>query len=576
MSQPETPRISGYTLLRVLGQGGMAVVYHATQDSLGREVALKVMSADLARDPGYAERFLREGRVVASLRHRNILMVYDLGVTEENRPWLAMEYVPGGAVAEEAGRMARREVLKVIRDIARALDHAHSQGVIHRDIKPENILRGADGDYLLADFGIARVREATSALTMEGSTLGTPQYMSPEQWRGEPLDGRTDLYSLGVVLYQLLTGQLPYTGTDGWAIGMQHMTSALPALPPEHAQVQPLLDMMLAKIPSQRFATGNALANAAESLLNSLPPVPTPRPMAAAATAVMPTPVPGARQPTPMPGQRPPTPAPAPRHPTPPPRHPTPPPHSPQSSPQPHYPPQPAYTPVRTQVRPPAKSGPSTGLIIGGILAVVAVLVLAAGGIGWYVYSKGKEEAQALLAGGTSGGGDVASPAPPSTPADVPVERPRAPAGGTPIAGNAPNASSADPQVRAQLDRLGIDYEIDGDNDFQVLFETRNGRTQLGWIRSPVESYGRHRVREIWSYGYVAQGNEIPVDIANRMLEHANLQKLGGWVRQGQYGVFVVQVSANATDAQLAEAIRICLATADGFEQELTGAADQL
>jgi serine/threonine-protein kinase PpkA len=274
MSQSEAPRIAGYTLLRVLGQGGMAVVYHATQDSLGREVALKVMSADLARDPGYAERFLREGRVVASLRHRNILMVYDLGVTEENRPWLAMEYVPGGAVAEEAGRISRREALKVVRDIARALDHAHGHGVIHRDIKPENILRGGDGDYLLADFGIARVREATSALTMEGSTLGTPQYMSPEQWRGEPLDGRTDLYSLGVVLYQLLTGQLPYTGTDGWAIGMQHMTSALPSLPPEHAALQSLLDMMLAKVPAQRFANGTALANAAESLLNSLPPVP--------------------------------------------------------------------------------------------------------------------------------------------------------------------------------------------------------------------------------------------------------------------------------------------------------------
>ena len=356
MTDTQTPQIASYTLIRELGRGGMAVVYRATQDSLGREVALKVMSADLARDPTFAARFLREGRVVANLRHRNILMIYDLGVAE-GRPYLAMEYIPGGAVSTEAGHLPPREVLACIRDIARALEHAHTHGVVHRDIKPENILHAPDGGYLLADFGIARVTEATSALTLEGSTLGTPQYMSPEQWRGEPLDGRADLYSLGVVMHQLLTGRLPYTGTDGWAIGMQHMTSQVPALPPEHAAFQGLLDRMLAKKPDDRFASGAQVAVAADALAASLPTTPPPRYVSAPTTAM-------------------PTPPPAPR--------PTPPPAAPAySSPQPMYsaPAAPVYSHTPTIVR----SGPSKGVVIGIVGAIVGVLVLAVIGMFWMI-----------------------------------------------------------------------------------------------------------------------------------------------------------------------------------------------
>jgi serine/threonine protein kinase len=589
MNQADTPTISGYTLLRVLGHGGMAVVYHATQDSLGREVALKVMSAELARDPGYSERFLREGRVVASLRHRNILMVYDLGVAD-GRPYLAMEFIPGGAVSDEAGRMSQRESLKVVRDIARALDHAHAQGVIHRDIKPENILRGADGDYLLADFGIARSREATSALTVEGSTLGTPQYMSPEQWRGETLDGRTDLYSLGVVLYQLLTGKLPYTGTDGWAVGMQHMTAALPALPPEYARVQPVLDMLLAKVPANRFANGAALANAAESLLASLPPLPTPRPMAAATTA-LPTPHPSQRPSAPQPvaGGAPPRP-PQPQAP-PPQRQPTPPPQQ-TYPPQPSYPPHQTYPSQQTYSQPqpvyapaPPRGGPSTGVILAGIGAVVFLLLAAAGGIGWMIYKKSAatlEEAQTVLTtpdgdgtadSGDTAGGDTAGVDPLG---DATLPDDTAPIADGETIGTPGNAGAADAQIKAQLDRIGLPYTIDSDNDFQIELPTRDGRTQLGWVRSPVEVYGGHRIREIWSMGYRSEGGDIPGPVANRMMEHANSQKLGGWVRQGSVGMFVVQIDAEASDGALEEAIRLGFLSADTLEQEFTGDEDAL
>ena len=260
--------IPGYEVQRIIGHGGMATVYLAEQLSLGRQVALKVLLPALALDPIATERFLREARFAAQLHHPNIVAIHDVGVANAS-PYMAMAYEPGGTVAQATqGRDDPAFALRVIRDIAKALDYAHSEGVVHRDVKPENILRRHDGTCVLSDFGIAHALARQSGLTNEGTSVGTPHYMSPEQLRGEKVDGRADLYSLGVVFYQLLTGVLPYQGTDGWAIGMQHINAPIPRLPMMLAHLQPLVDSLLAKLPQDRVQTGAELAQRIDGLLS--------------------------------------------------------------------------------------------------------------------------------------------------------------------------------------------------------------------------------------------------------------------------------------------------------------------
>ena len=244
--------IPGYRIERVIGQGGMATVYLAVQESLGRQVALKVLLPQLARDPVATERFLREARFAAQLHHPNIVAIHDVG-THDGAPYMSMGYEPGGTLSGSTEARSDPDfALRVLRDIAAALEYAHARGVVHRDVKPENILRRDDGHWVLSDFGIAHAVSAQTGLTGEGTSVGTPHYMSPEQLRGEKVDGRADIYSLGVVMYQMLTGQLPYQGTDGWAIGMQHLQAPIPRLPTELARFQPLLDAMLAKDLAER------------------------------------------------------------------------------------------------------------------------------------------------------------------------------------------------------------------------------------------------------------------------------------------------------------------------------------
>jgi serine/threonine-protein kinase len=217
-----------YAIERELGHGGMATVWLARDLRYDRLVALKVLRPELAVSLG-AERFLREIMLAARLQHPHVVSVYESGEIETaGHPgapvlWFAMPYVEGESLRERLrrqGRLPRREALRIAREAARGLHYAHEHGVIHRDVKPENILLTRDGSTLVADFGIARPTGSTSAshLTGTGIVVGTPAYMSPEQALGAELDARTDIYSLGCVLYEMLTGEPPHTGLTMHAI----------------------------------------------------------------------------------------------------------------------------------------------------------------------------------------------------------------------------------------------------------------------------------------------------------------------------------------------------------------------
>ncbi|WP_347261205.1 protein kinase, partial [Rudaea sp.] len=258
--------IPGYHILRQLGRGGMATVYLATQESVQREVALKVMSPALLADPDFSERFLREARIAAKLHHRHVVGIHDVGRHGDHN-YIAMEYLGGGAVLPRDGSARPLAfVLRVTREIALALNYAHAKGFVHRDVKPDNILLREDGSAALTDFGIARAADSATRMTRTGAVIGTPHYMSPEQARGKTVDGRADLYSLGVVLHELLLGRVPYHADDSLAVGIMHITEPVPVLPERFAALQPLLAHMLAKKPEDRYQNGQQLADAIERL----------------------------------------------------------------------------------------------------------------------------------------------------------------------------------------------------------------------------------------------------------------------------------------------------------------------
>jgi hypothetical protein len=258
--------IPGYKILRQLGRGGMATVYLGMQESVQREVALKVMSPSLLADPDFGERFLREARIAAKLHHRNVVGVHDVGRTGEYH-YIAMEYLGGGAVlAKDGTPQPVGFALRVTREIATALNYAHSKGFVHRDVKPDNILLREDGSAALTDFGIARASDSATHMTRTGTVIGTPHYMSPEQARGRPLDGRADLYSLGIVLHELLTGRVPFHADDSLAVGIMHITQPIPILSERLHALQPLLNRLLAKQPDDRYQDGAAVADAIEQI----------------------------------------------------------------------------------------------------------------------------------------------------------------------------------------------------------------------------------------------------------------------------------------------------------------------
>lgn len=277
--------IPGYTLKSKLGQGGMAAVFLAIQESFGREVALKIMMPALAKEPDFANRFLREARTMASLSHPNIIVVHDVG-TADNLHYYAMALHRGGDLTQRirGGGVTPQEALRITHQIADALAYAHEQGIVHRDIKPDNVLfRERDDAAILTDFGIAKsLHNAENQLTQAGSTVGTPKYMSPEQARGQKVDGRADIYSLGCVLFEMLTGQPPYLAEEAVTLAIKHIQSPVPRLPSDLTRFQPLLDRMLAKEPAQRQADGHAIMAEIGALLKG------PKSLSAARTAPRP------------------------------------------------------------------------------------------------------------------------------------------------------------------------------------------------------------------------------------------------------------------------------------------------
>lgn len=244
----------------------MARVYLAVQKKFGRLVALKVMSADYSKDPNFRKRFVRESRINAQLSHPNIVQVYDVGLHDAYL-FLVMEYLRGGDLNDKLkSGIHVHDLIRVVRDIGRALDFAHDKGYIHRDIKPENILFREDGSAVLTDFGIAKVVDSGADLTRHGTVVGTPQYMSPEQAAGRKLDSRSDIYSLGIVFYRMLTGDVPYKAESAVAIGIKHLQEPVPKLPPHLQAFQGTIDRFLAKEVEQRFQNGEEIDKALDQI----------------------------------------------------------------------------------------------------------------------------------------------------------------------------------------------------------------------------------------------------------------------------------------------------------------------
>ena len=264
-----------YRIVAPLGRGGMAAVYEAHDPSLDRSVALKVLPAEFLHDPAFAERFRQEARVAAKLEHPHIVPIHAYGI-EGGRPWMAMRLVRGGSLADRVRRspLAPREAAALLGDVAGALDYAHRQGIVHRDVKPANVLLDEAGRAYLADFGIAKMLEGSSVATATGLIQGTPAYMAPEQAMGGKVDHSADVYALGVMAFECLTGRVPYTGTTPVAVLMKHVQEPVPE--PAAAEVAPSLTAVLrrclAKAPSDRWPSAGAFTAALEQAASGATP----------------------------------------------------------------------------------------------------------------------------------------------------------------------------------------------------------------------------------------------------------------------------------------------------------------
>ncbi len=263
---PIPSKIGRYEVKSELGRGGMATVYRAFDPSFDREVAIKVLPREMLHDPQFRGRFDRELKIVAGLEHPSIVPVYDVG-EEDGQPYFVMRYMMGGSLSNliEKGKVSIQETARIVERIAMGLNYAHKKGIIHRDLKPDNILFDSNGDPFISDFGIAKLSESSGSLTGSG-VIGTPAYMSPEQAQGNPIDGRSDIYGLGVIVYQMLSGQQPYNADTPMGVVVKHITEPVPEIlsmiPSLPIEVDGIIKMSMAKDKTRRYSNALDLAKA--------------------------------------------------------------------------------------------------------------------------------------------------------------------------------------------------------------------------------------------------------------------------------------------------------------------------
>ncbi len=265
-------QIPNFTLGKEIGRGGMARVFLGEQLEPKRKVAIKIVTPQ-GNDQKILEDLQKEGDTVAQFSHPNIVTVFSCGVIDQNY-YLAMEILGGGDLKQkiESG-MTELEAFNIMLDIAKALEHAHKRGTLHRDIKPENILFHEDGQAVLVDFGIAKAQNTVSEFTRVGAVVGTPHYMSPERALGKEIDERSDVYALGVVMYEMLMGKKVFEGSDTFAISYAHVHEPVPDLPDEKAKYQSLLNKLLAKNPDDRFQNTTQLIAQLKKYIRRLKPI---------------------------------------------------------------------------------------------------------------------------------------------------------------------------------------------------------------------------------------------------------------------------------------------------------------
>ncbi len=273
--------VGNYEILSELGRGGMGVVYKAFEPALNRAVALKMLNEGISHQPGLVERFYREARAMATLSDPNVVQIYAVG-THQGQPYFVMEYIDGESLGGrlKRERMSVRDARKLLAQAANGLQAAHERGLIHRDIKPGNLMLTQKGTVKVTDFGIALTEGTGERLTGTGGIIGTPGYLSPEACLGEPLDARTDIFALGVVFYEMLTGRLPFDDKSPYALMAAVVQAQIPDVAVLNSEVDPntlaILTRMLARRPAERFQTCAEVANALESGA-SASPLPPPR-----------------------------------------------------------------------------------------------------------------------------------------------------------------------------------------------------------------------------------------------------------------------------------------------------------
>lgn len=259
-------KIDGYSIIKMLGHGGTSTVYLATRNASSSPIALKLIFPAMLEDKHFVTRFFQEGVIIARLIHPNVVKIYQT-VSSPGHHYMIMEYLSGGSLKQRIRQgLDHDQTISIIHDIASALSYVHDYGIVHRDVKSANVLFRQDNVAVLSDFGIANSLDKKTALSPIDGTVGTPSYMSPEQIANSRIDARSDLYSLGVVLYECLTGCLPYKADNGIEASLMHLHRPVPKLEDEHSVFQPLLDQLMAKNPEDRYQTAQQLLEALDEI----------------------------------------------------------------------------------------------------------------------------------------------------------------------------------------------------------------------------------------------------------------------------------------------------------------------